>query len=119
MHMNDVNLNGTVIPFKVSLSTLFQFLHRYLPLNKFLFDIVDSKLCSFCKQEDETSDHLFWNCRITNIQLKILHNNINITEKDVYFGIMNTYYHFNFILLLNTICIAADATRLCLIFIIL
>ena len=39
-------------------------------------------------------------------------NNINITEKDVYFGVMNIYYHFNFILLH-----AADATRLYLIFI--
>ena len=34
-------------------------------------------------------------CRITNsfwsdVQLKILHNNINITEKDVYFGIMGS-----------------------------
>ena len=114
MHMNDANLNWTVIytiPFKVSLSTKlryfqFQFLHKYLPLNKFLFDIniVDSKLCSFCKQEDETSDHLFWECRITksfwsDVQLKILNNNINITDKDVYFGIMNMFYHLNFILL--------------------
>ena len=62
MHMNDANLNWSVIytiPFEVSLSTKlkyfqFQFLHEYLPLNKFLFDIniVDSKLCSFCKQKD-------------------------------------------------------------------
>ena len=29
--------------------------------------IVDSDLCSFCSQEEETLYHLFWHCELTQI----------------------------------------------------
>ena len=43
-------------------------LHRILATNKFLYTckIVDSPLCSFCKAEEETLLHLFWDCKIIN-----------------------------------------------------
>jgi hypothetical protein len=41
-----------------------KFLHRVIPTNTFLFKIhiKDTKLCSFCNVEDETVEHLFFNC---------------------------------------------------------
>ena len=42
----------------------YKFLHRVIPTNTFLFKIhiKDTKLCSFCNVEDETVEHLFFNC---------------------------------------------------------
>lgn len=44
----------------------FRFIHRILGVNEFLFKIklIDSPLCSFCVNENETIDHLFWHCPI-------------------------------------------------------
>ena len=41
-------------------------LHRILPTNKFLFlcKISESASCTFCKEEEETICHLFWDCRV-------------------------------------------------------
>ena len=57
------------IPFKVTQDTKLQWLqyrisHRILTTNKFLAKIklVNSSLCTFCNFEDETIEHLFWNC---------------------------------------------------------
>ena len=39
-------------------------IHRILPTNKFLFicKIKDSPSCTFCRLEDESVIHLFWDC---------------------------------------------------------
>lgn len=39
-------------------------IHRLIPTRKFLYDrkIVDDPLCSFCDQEIQTIQHLFWSC---------------------------------------------------------
>ena len=39
-------------------------IHRILPTNRYLCfrKIVDSPLCTFCMQEQETLFHLFWEC---------------------------------------------------------
>ena len=105
IHMNEANLDWTTIyrlSFKATLSTKlryfqFQFLHRYLPLNKLLFDIkfIDSKLCSLCKIDDETLQHFLGDCRIAHsfwlevqeILHKELHNSFIITNRDVFFCI--------------------------------
>ena len=44
-------------------------LHRILPTEKYLHSckIVESPLCSFCKAENETIDHLFFQCRKTKL----------------------------------------------------
>ena len=41
-------------------------LHRIVPTNKFLHlcKLVDSPLCTFCNQEEETISHLFWDCHV-------------------------------------------------------
>ena len=42
----------------------FRFVHRILSTNSFLYKIKksDSPLCSFCGNEEESLDHLFWLC---------------------------------------------------------
>ena len=70
-------------PFKSCLSTkmrYFQFrlLHRILGVNEytFLMGIVDSKLCSFCSEAEESIVHLFWDCPITQHFISELNLNI-------------------------------------------
>ena len=43
-----------------------EFINRALPYNGFLFKIstLSSPLCSFCKEQDETFIHLFWDCTL-------------------------------------------------------
>ena len=63
-----------------------KFIHRALPTNYRMFKMkmVDSPLCSFCKQEEETFIHLFWHCpRIQGLWAPLLDwcdVNMNITE---------------------------------------
>jgi hypothetical protein len=115
IQMNDFNLDWTSIykiPFTCTLSTKlryfqFQFLHRYLPLNKFLYDIgiTNSKFCSFCNIFEETPSHIFWECNIVNsfwleIQNNLLNNSFTITDKIVYFGNFDPLHsNSNFIIL--------------------
>ena len=39
-------------------------MHRILPTNKYLFmcKLIDSPLCSFCDQEQDSLSHIFWSC---------------------------------------------------------
>lgn len=59
------------LPFTVTVNTKLQWLqyrinHRILATNKFLCKIklIDNPLCTFCKLEDETVEHILWNCEI-------------------------------------------------------
>lgn len=73
-------------------------LHRILPTEKYLHSckIVDSALCSFCKAENETIDHLFFQCRkirqlwdtlMALIQEKCFHvHNLRFDVKLIIFG---------------------------------
>jgi hypothetical protein len=115
MYMNDMNLNWAeiyTIPLKSTLSSKlryfqFQLLHRYLPVNNFLFNlnIIDNNLCSFCKQDVESFQHLFWDCGINNsfwlnVQNIILKSNPNFCKKDILLGIMDSpSYIYNFVIL--------------------
>ena len=73
-------------------------LHRILPTEKYLFmcKIKDSPLCSFCKNENETLVHLFWECEICrqfwNDLLALIHSQcthcerLSFTKQLVIFG---------------------------------
>ena len=41
-------------------------IHRILPTNRYLYvcKIKESSMCTFCEMEEETIQHLFWNCNI-------------------------------------------------------
>lgn len=73
----------------------YKFLHRVIPTNTFLFKIhvKDSKSCSFCNVEDETIEHLFFDCpctyqfwRVFFECLKRYFNNIELNKKNVLLG---------------------------------
>ena len=77
-------------------------LHRLLPTKRYLHKckIEDSPLCVFCHQEEETINHLFWQCDIVQtfwgqllslIQFHCTHcDRLNLSEKFVIFGWTNT-----------------------------
>ena len=52
----------------------FKLLHRIIPTNSFLHKIKlkNTNLCTFCKIHDETIEHLFFDCPVTQIFLKSL-----------------------------------------------
>lgn len=69
------------LPFLVTKNTKLQWLqyrinHYTLATNKFLYKIkiVDSPLCVFCKDVDETIEHLFWSCEYTQNLLQDVDN---------------------------------------------
>ena len=58
----------------------YKILHAILPTNKFLYKIhlKDTKYCTFCKHEEETLEHLFFDCRIIKYFWNILSQKIKI-----------------------------------------
>ena len=76
-HKNDFKITSMVcnwcLPRIVTIDSFCIFNTKYyinvLYLNKklFIFGKTDTKLCSFCKLDDETTLHLFANCTKTNI----------------------------------------------------
>ena len=90
-----------LIPFKSSLSTklrYFQFkiLHRYLAVNKLLFQmgIKDSDLCTFCDNITEDIPHLFWECpeiRVfwEHVQNNLLKNQVNLNLINIILGFLD------------------------------
>ena len=70
----------------------FKLLHRIIPTNSFLHKIKlkNTNLCTFCKIHDETIEHLFFDCPVTQIflkslskQLKQYYNNLIFDKKDI------------------------------------
>ena len=89
-------------------------LHRILPTKKYLAlcNLSDSSFCSFCDQEIETLNHLFWHCGYVQtfwtdflklLQEKCIHcTRLNLNEQLVLFGSSDNIYTdkpINFILL--------------------
>ena len=75
----------------------FRILHNILPTNSLLYKlgIVTSPLCSFCKDEAETVEHLFVDCDIAKqfwIHFKnfVIQFNVNYTAKEILLGNVNT-----------------------------
>ena len=61
------------LPYRVTNYTKIQYfqfrlLHRIIGVNSFLFrlHLINSPLCSFCNLENETIEHLFWDCPIVS-----------------------------------------------------
>ena len=71
----------------------YKLLHQIIPTNIFLHKIhlKDTKLCSFCKHQDETMGHLFFDCPIISdflecFFLTIYYTNIRPTKKHIMLG---------------------------------
>jgi len=115
MLLNNADLNWVEIftmPLKTTLSIKlryfqFQFVYRFLPVNKYLNDIniIDSNLCTFCNNEPETMFHLFRNCRVSHkfwqdFQTLTLNNEFNIDYSNICFGSFDPNYKcYNFAIL--------------------
>lgn len=71
----------------------FRFLHRILGTN-YLLSLMHKRedpLCTFCKSESETLDHLFWNCPFTSTFLLdteqlLFGQQFLLTKDDFFFG---------------------------------
>ena len=102
--------NVYTTPFRSCRSTkmrYFQFrlLHRILGVNEYTFimGITNSKLCSFCKNAEESIVHLFWNCPIvqnfiSELKISILEN-IPVECVSFLFGNSDWNRYFNFVVL--------------------
>ena len=68
----------------------YKYLMNNIPTNKHLMklNIVSDSLCDFCSMHPETVNHMFWECRITQIfwnELQTSLNNCNVrTSLDLY-----------------------------------
>ena len=93
--------NIFILPFRTTTETKLQWLqlqiiHRIIPCNIFLFKIkvTDSPICSFCKEDLETIEHLFADCHIvkelwSNIEEWISNKfdrHISFDRKSILFG---------------------------------
>lgn len=102
-----------------SYSRMFQFkiLHNILFLNKKLHRIglVDSPLCSYCAQDDETFQHLFLDCSFSkslwNDIQAFFHGRLNIPSLNLqsatlgFFDSTKDHHAFNNILLIFKLCL--------------
>ena len=78
----------------------FRFLHRIPGTNMFLFkiNVKDSPLCTFCQRNNETLEHLFWDCDYVsnvwsescNLCLKI---NFDLDYDHIKFGYLEEAKH--------------------------
>ena len=87
----------------------YKFLHRIVPTNSFLYKIhiKDSKLCTFCKNQDETIGHLFYECPITSgfwnqffDCLKTYYDNIVLDKKSILLGFPEESLLFNLLVII-------------------
>ena len=77
----------------------YKLLHRILPSNKFLYQIryIDKPNCSFCDNEDETLEHLFFQCQYVfslweslKVYLQVnIDLNLNLSLQTILFGIVD------------------------------
>ena len=87
----------------------FRFLHRIFGVNSFLYkiNVSDSPLCTFCKNEPETLEHLFWTCNFTQTFWNRSHTlyiknifDIDLNKQVTFFGYTIMCHHpINFYLL--------------------
>ena len=104
-----------MIPFKttpeVKLRNFqYRILHRILPVNEALFKmkIIQSNLCTFCKSEVETLEHLFVECEFSKqlwIQISSLLRNktkrdVNLSKVEKLFGSLEENHMINHVILL-------------------
>ena len=76
----------------------FSFIHRILHCNSFLYKIgvLDSPLCTFCNNAEESISHLFWDCPIISAFWRdAVHVSINVpvclTKELIFFGNLDCF----------------------------
>ena len=85
----------------------FRFIHRILATNTYLYklNLSDTKICSFCNENDETLVHLFWSCsRIQSFWSELFHKclkkTLDFSMLTICFGFLDIPTHpINFLIL--------------------
>lgn len=87
----------------------FKILHRIIPTNSLLYKIKikDTQLCTFCHVDEETIEHLFYDCPVTNqfwlsfIQkVKLYYSHINFTKDKILLGFKSENLFINMIFII-------------------
>ena len=96
-----------LIPYKVTVETKmrnfqYKFLHRILPNNKILLYMhkVESNLCTFCKTEIDSIDHMFWSCSKITTFLELIRlyleekfgPGFDLKKQEYFLGILSDKY---------------------------
>ena len=84
----------------------YRFIHRILGTNSRLcrMNIVGSPLCTFCNEQNESIEHLFWDCNITStflldVEQCILGRQFIFSKEDIFFGYKFSLRHpYNFLI---------------------
>ena len=87
----------------------YKFLHRIIPTNTFLYKIhlTESKVCTFCKNYDETVGHLFFDCPITSTfwyqffeYLRIHFTHIEVEKRHILLGFLEESLLLNLLIII-------------------
>lgn len=88
----------------------YKLLHRIIPTNSFLFKIKikDTNLCTFCKIQEETIEHLFYECPLVHIFWVAFTQHINrfyvnfvLNKKCIFLGCQDESLFLNFLLVVT------------------
>ena len=71
----------------------YRFINRILGTHYYLFrrNMNDNPLCTFCKNNNETIEHLFWECEVTSnflldIEQTFFGEQFRLFKQDLFFG---------------------------------
>ena len=82
----------------------FRLIHRLLPTQRFLYlrKLKEDPICNFCNENEQTLDHLFYDCSkistfwenlVSDFKSKCNHcDNLTLSKKLVIFGVANNFY---------------------------
>ena len=88
----------------------FKFLHRIIATNSFLYKIKlkDTHLCTFCKANDETIEHLFFDCPISyrlwqfiSNRFKLYFVNFVLNKENIFLGCKDESLLLNLLIILT------------------
>ena len=88
----------------------YKLLYRIIPTNSFLYKIhyKDTKYCTFCNRNDETIEHLFYDCNVVHsfwddffILVRKFDENIEISRCDIFLGSKTLSLFLNFLLIIS------------------
>ena len=76
----------------------FKLLHRIIPTNSCLHEIKlkNANLCAFCKINDETIEHQFFDCPVKQSFLQILSKQLKVEIKQEMCASQNTPVYINY-----------------------
>ena len=87
----------------------YKILHRIIPTNTFLYRIKqkETSLCTFCNEEEETIEHLFYDCNVTyNFwlsflqKIKLFDEHFSISKTEILLGFITKSLFINLLIII-------------------